>query len=218
MGKFFTTLILLGGIAGVFVVTKDYFASQKVKSNPWIEDLRKLIVKQSADEELTQVEDPWFADEGRFFRILSLMYETERGKYSAAETLLSAASAGLRPGEAKMVAESLLESYQLAKQLGVFDEPNNLLLMERGEAPVATSKGWEEEKLAVGHRVSPVLAPEASRSLVNLVLMPESLRDMQSDKVTSFTTDTIKKWRSENIITPESADAIAQIIMPASAR
>ncbi len=216
MGKFFTTIIILAGIIAGGLLIRERIVDDKAKANPFIDAIRELITKQSEDQKLLDVEDPWFADEGRFFKILSLMNETRRAKYSLEDTVLSASTSGsgIKAGEAKMIANSMMESYEIAERLGVFKEPNNLLLLERGEAPVASAKGWEDEKLAVGHRISPLLAPEAARSLVNLTLMPEAMRDMQGLNVTGFTTDTIKKWRVENLITNESAEAIARIVAP----
>jgi hypothetical protein len=216
MGRFISFLIVVAGLVAAGILVQQYLVTEKAKLNPHISALRGLISKQSQEQELTQVEDPWFADEGRFFRILGIMHETEQDKYELDSTLLTAAtgSSGVRPGEAKMIVDALMESYQLAKTLGVFADTNNLLLLDRGEAPVATARGWEDEKLSVGQRISPLLAPEAARSLVNLILMPESMRDLQGIKVTDFTTDNIKKWRAENIITPLSAEAIAEIVLP----
>lgn len=215
MGRLFTTLVLLGGIAGVFFVVRDYFAEQKVRTNPWVEKMRDVISPTLKPSMEPDSEDPWFPDEGRFFSLLAMMHETERGKYELETTLASAVNVA-KPGVSRMIQDSLLEGYRTARSLGVFNEPANLLAMERGDAPVATVQGWEDEKLTVGHRVSPLLAPEAARSLANLVLMPEAVRDMQRADTTTFTLDTIKTWRKEDLITPESAEAIAEVVMPKS--
>jgi hypothetical protein len=143
-----------------------------------------------------------------------MMHEAERGKYNVQDTLNSAAGAAPGAGQSKMIADTLMENYQLAQRLGVFDEPANVLAMERGDAPVATVAGWEDEKLAVTHRVSPLLAPEAARSLANLILIPEALRDAQLPGAIGFTTDTIKKWVKEGLISPVSAEAIADVVLP----
>lgn len=213
MGRFFTTLVIFGGIVSVFFVARDYFAAQKIRTNPWVQDMRDVISQTLKPSVEPDAEDPWFADEGRFFSLLAMMHEVERGKYDLESTVGSAVNVA-KPGVARMIADSLKESYQTAKTLGVFKEPGNLLAMERGDAPVATAAGWEEEKLTVGHRVSPLLAPEAARSLANLVLMPESVRDMQQVGSTTFTLETIKLWRKEELISPESAEAIAEIVLP----
>lgn len=209
MGRFLTTVIIGLGIAGLFFVAQDYFAEQKVKKNPWVEEIRYLITHAQEKEAEGSANDPWFTDEGRFFSLLAAMHETERTKYDLENTLMSATS-GLPA--AKLVQESLLANYEMAKTLGVFNQPTNLLAMENGDAPVATARGWEDHKLAVGHRISPLLAPEAAKALVNMLLMPEALRDMQVVDAGGFTLETVKKWSQEKLISPESAEAIAELV------
>jgi len=209
MGRFLTTIIIGLGIAGLFFVARDYFASQKLKKNPWIEDIRYLVTHAQQKEAEGGTNDPWFVDEGRFFTLLASMHETERTKYDLESTLMSACS-GIP--SSKLVQESLLANYAMAKTLGVFNQPSNLLAMENGDAPVATARGWEDHKLVVGHRISPLLAPEAAKSLVNMLLMPEALRDLQTVDAGGFTLETVKKWAQERLISPESAEAIAELV------
>ena len=64
----------------------------------------------------------------------------------------------------------------------------------------------------MGHVLSPVVAPEAALSLANLVLMPKRMRDMQNEDLTGFSPEMSKKWLSERIITPESHQAILEIL------
>jgi len=209
MGRFFTTVIIGLGIAGLFFVARDYFADQKVKKNPWVEEIRYLVTEAQEKELEGATNDPWFTDQGRFFTLLAMMHETERTKYDLEGTLMSACS-GI-PGS-KLVQESLLANYAMAKTLGVFNQPTNLLAMENGDPPVATARGWEDHKLVVGHRISPLLAPEAAKSLANMLLMPEALRDLQVVDAGGFTLETVKKWNQEKIIGPESSEAIAELV------
>ncbi len=209
MGRFFTIVVISLGIAGAFFVARDYFEAQKQKKNPWVEEIRVLVNDAQQKEREGAANDPWFADEGRFFTLLAILHETERTKYDVESTLMAACS-GIPAS--KLVQESLLANYALAKTLGVFNQPTNLLAMENGESPVATARGWEDHKLVVGHRISPLLAPEAAKSLVNMLLMPEALRDLQVVDAGGFTLETVKKWNQEKIIGPESSEAIAELV------
>ncbi|MBL9113674.1 MAG: hypothetical protein JNJ83_01610 [Verrucomicrobiaceae bacterium] len=210
MGKLISFLIILGGLVGAYFVITEHFADHRVKGNPWIAQINEQVSK-SKQGDLSSVS----VDEagGRLWRVLSLMHEAERGKYSLADTV-NAAVGGVKPGEAKMIVEALLENFDTAKTFGIFDEPKNLLLMDQGLAPIATSKGWEDEKMGVGHRVSPLLAPEVAGSLANLLVMPEVFRNTLSLKPVGFTIDTVRKWSNEKLIVPESAQAIAEVVEP----
>jgi hypothetical protein len=197
-----------------FFVLKDHFAEQRVKTNPWMGQMRNLLEDQAKSRDLLNVENPWYAEEGTFYKLLSLMYEANRDKYDPEETLATACNGTVNPALAKLIVESMIGNFTLAKQMGVFEETTNILQLENGSAPVAAAIGWEDEKLLVGHRVSPVLAPEAASSLVNLVLMPETYRDLQEAAAHGFDIDKVKKWRLANVITPESADAIVGTFPP----
>jgi uncharacterized protein YneF (UPF0154 family) len=209
MGRLFTVIVIGLGIAGLFFVARDYFEEQKVKKNPWIEEIRYLVTGAQEKDAEGSVNDPWFADEGRFFSLLAMMHETERTQYDLENTLMSACS-GIPASQ--LVQDALLNNYQLAKTFRVFDQPTNLLAMENGDPPVAVARGWEDHKLVIGHRISPLLAPEAAKSLVNMLLMPEALRDLQVVDAGGFTLETVKKWSLEKLIVPESAEAIAELV------
>ena len=213
MSRFIGFLIILAGMAGCYFVYQDYAEKQKDKHNHWADDIRALIHEHASEARLDGKEEAWFASNSSFFRIIGLMHEAEHHKYSVAETVkLATSGAGMTPGVAKMVADLLIENHRIAQQLGVYDDLQNMLRMERGEAPVSAAKGWEDEPLAVGYLLSPLVAPEAARSLVNLVLMPKSMRDMQTDDLVGFTPDMSKKWLNERIITPDTHQAILTIL------
>ena len=213
MSRFIGFLIILAGMAGCYFVYQDYAEKQKDKHNHWADVFRALIHEHASEARLDGKEEAWFASNSSFFRIIGLMHEAEHHKYSVADTVkLATSGAGMTPGVAKMVADLLVENHRIAQQLGVYDDLQNMLRMERGEAPVSAAKGWEDEPLAVGYLLSPLVAPEAARSLVNLVLMPKSMRDMQTDDLVGFTPDMSKKWLNERIITPDTHQAILTIL------
>lgn len=213
MSRIVSFLIILGGIVGVYFAYLDFASKQKDRHNHWVEDIRALMRDFSAEGAAAVKDEGVLVNETSFFRILGLMHEAEQHKYSAAETVKAASSGyGVRSGEAKMAADMLIENYHIATHLGIFNDLASTMRLVSGEAPMAQASGWEDEPLAVGCIVSPLIAPEACRSLANLVLMPTTLRDLQTDDLGSFTPDMAKKWLVEHIITPESHHAIMDIL------
>ncbi len=205
MSRFIGFLIIVGGFVGVYFLYEDYAAKRKSAHNRWVDDIKPLIAEHFPNPALDGSEDGWFASESSFFRILGLMKEAETHKYNAFDTVKAACtSAGAAPGVGRMMADELEENYKIAKELGVFDDLANRLRLERGEAPMCKAKGWDGEPLKVGYILPHTLAPEASRSLVNMVLMPKGMRDMQTDEPVSFTISMAKKWLSERVINPQS--------------
>ena len=215
MSRFFGFLIILGGLVGAFFVYQDYAAKTKERRNVSAEEIRRIIASSLKLDVSEDSESPWFANEGALYRILGHLHTADKSNYSITDTLRSAVSgSGARTGEAKLMVEMLENNYEIAKKLDVFDDLSNVLKMEDGRAPIAKSKGWEDELLGVGHVLSPVLAPEASTSLANLVLMPSVARDMQTDDLNGFGYEHAKKWLSEQIITPESMQVIVERLDP----
>lgn len=213
MNRTIEALVIVGGLVGAYFVYQDYAAKQKEKHNHFAGDVGRIIREQREESQMEDQKGPWFADDSAFYHILALIHDGERHKYAPADTVRNGVTfSGLRPGEGKMVTDMLTENYRIAKQMGVFDDLSNVLRLERGEAPVCKAKGWEEEPLAVGRLLSPLVAPEASLSFANLVLMPKTVRDLQSNDLSGFTPDLAKKWLAERIITPESHQAILDIL------
>jgi hypothetical protein len=211
MSKFIGFLIILGGLVGSYFAYQEYAEKQRDKHNHWADNIHALIREHSSSAGLDGKDDSWMSTDASFFRILGLMHEAEHHKYSVADTVkLATSGSGSGPGEARLIADMLLENHRLARQLGVYDDLSNMLRMERGEAPISQAKGWENEPLCIGYILSPVIAPEASRSFVNMVLMPKGICDMQTDDLTGITPELAKKWLTERIITPETHQAIIE--------
>jgi hypothetical protein len=140
---------------------------------------------------------------------MAFLRHAEENGYSVSDTLRKGVEGtSARPGEGRMISDLLNENYRVLKQLDVFDELGNLLKMERGQAPVAKAAEWEDEEVVVGYVLSPLHAPEAAYSLANLLLLPESARNMQTEALVNFSPEIAKKWLVERIITPESHQMI----------
>ncbi len=206
-------LIVLGGFFGAFMVYKDYAKQEKKRRNIHAEQVRLLIADTVKSGTLKGDEDFTRTPEAPLFRCLALLRQSEEDGYSPSDTALTASTGtGVRSGAAKVMADRINENYALAKKLGVFDELSNVLRMERGLAPIAHAKGWEDQQLTVSHILSPVVAPEAAHSLANLVLVPEIIRDMQSDDIGAFSFELSKKWLVDGLIAPETHQEIVAIL------
>jgi hypothetical protein len=213
MGKTGGFLIVLLGLLGAFFIAKDKLAERKENTNPWVARLKPIIEALAKPEVSADSEAPWYDGQADFMALLAMMHRCESNNFPLDKTFTAAVSTvGQRSGAQRMIVENMLDNYALAKTLGVFKDPANLLRMERGDPPYAKSGGWEEELVVSGHKLSPIIAPEAASSLVNLVLMPEAARDMQTHEVRGFTNEHIKKWREEGVISPASAKDLYDII------
>ena len=217
MGKLFSFLIILGGLAGCYFVYQDYAAKTKEKRNSAADEIARLVDLQCRQEVSAEAEDASVISEGNLFRIMALLKNSEENGYSTSDTLRKAVdSTSARPGERRMIADMLSENYRVLKQLDVFDELGNVLKMENGTAPVARAPEWEDERVVVGYLLSPLHAPEASHSLANLILLPESARNMQTAALGTFNQEIAKKWLVERIITPESHQLILALMQDKS--
>lgn len=204
MNKLIGFLIIVGGLVGGYMLYLDYSAKEKDRRNPSADEIRRIIAGTLKPQNLSQQEDPWYANESSVFRIMAYLYQAEQEHYSVGETLKTATGgSGARPGQAKIIADTLEENYAIGKKLGIF-ELSNVLKMRDGMNPTAKAKGWEDERIVVGHLLTPIIAPEASRSLANLIIMPAAVRDMQSDDLAGFTLEQSKKWLADQIIVPDS--------------
>lgn len=194
---------------------QDYAAKEKERRNPSADEIRRVIAETLKPQNLAHTEDPWFASEAALFRILAYLHTAEQEKYSVGDTIDAALSgSGARPGEAKIISNMIEENYALARKFGIFNELSNIMKMRDGFNPTAKAKGWEDERIVAGHLLTPTIAPEAARSLANLVLMPVSVRDMQSDDLAGFTSEQSKKWLAERIIEPASQKIVDERLNP----
>lgn len=205
MNKLIGLLIIIGGLSGGYILYKDYSAKEKDRRNPSADEIRRIIADTLKPQDLASKEDPWYASEAAVFRILAYLHTAEQEHYSVGETIKTAVSgSGARAGQGKIITDMLEENYAIAKKLGIFEELSNIMKMRDGMNPTAKSKGWEDERVVVGHLLTPIIAPEAARSLANLVIMPAAVRDMQSDELAGFSLEQSKKWLAEHIIVPDS--------------
>ncbi len=210
MGKILVFLLFLGAGIGVYKIYEDYKLKQKEERNIWPQHVASIMKLHTARQTLNgQI----FGGESSFFQLLYLAYQIERDGYPLLDTLKRGASmAGADASEAPLMAAALLDNLSRARKLGAFNDPANLPKMERGENPVATSPGWEDERLTVGYKLSPLFGAELSTTLSNMVVMPEPIRDMQTDLMPPEAQTLSSQWLAARMISPECANAIREKI------
>ncbi len=210
MGKILVFLLFLGAGIGVYKIIGDYKTKQKAARNVWPDRLAAIMKLHSAKNTLS---GDIFGGESSFFQLLYMAYQIERDGYPLLDTLKRGASqGGADANEAPLMTAALLDNLSRARSLGVFNDPANLPKMERGEPPLATATGWEDEHLAVGYKISPLLGAELSVTLPNMVIMPASIRDMQTDLTPPEAQTLTGQWLGARMISPESANAIREKI------
>jgi hypothetical protein len=155
-----------------------------------------------------------YGTESSFLQLLYFCYQIDQDGYPLLDTLKRGASMGGADGtEAPLMAAAVLDNYNRARStFGVFQDPANLLKMERGDPPIAISPGWEDELLVVGYKISPLLGAELSATLPNMVIMPESVRNMQTDLTPPEAHALNANWLGARMISPECSTAITEKI------
>lgn len=211
MGKVLVFLLFLGAGFGVYKIFEEYKAKQKASRNLW-PDRMAAIMRLHASKTLMSGEI--LGNQASFLQLVYLAYQAEQDGYPVLDTLRSAyGMAGMDNNEGPLVSSAVFDNLTRARQLGAFQDPANLPRMERGDPPVANAPGWEGEPLVVGYKISPVLGAELSAVLPNLVIMPESARDMQTDLLPPEAKTLVNQWLSIRMISPEAATAIREKIL-----
>jgi hypothetical protein len=211
MGRIFVFLLFLGAGYGTYQIFLDYKAKQKEERNVWPSKLSGLMSLHSSRKLLA---GELFGTESSFLQLLYLCYQIDQDGYPLLDTLKRGASmGGADSTEAPLMAASILDNYNRARStFGVFQDPANLLKMERGDPPIAISPGWEDELLVVGYKISPLLGAELSATLPNMVIMPESVRNMQTDLTPPEAHALNANWLGARMISPECSTAITEKI------
>jgi hypothetical protein len=210
MGRILVFLLFLGAGYGVYQVFLDHKAKQKDERNMWPNKLAGLMALHSSKKLLS---GELLGSQESFFQLLYMAYQIEQDDYPLLDTLKRGASlSGADATEAPLMAAAVLDNLTRARSFGIFQDPANLLKLERGESPIATAPGWEDEELVVGYKMSPLLGSELSATLPNMVIMPESVRNMQTDLTPPEAQTLTSQWLGARMISPECATAIREKI------
>ncbi len=211
MGKVLVFLLFLGAGFGVYKVYEDFKAKQKASRNLWPDRLAAIMRLHGSKTLLT---GEVLGNQASFLQLIYLAYEVEQDGYPVLDTLKTAANlAGADNNEGPLMATAVFDNLTRARKLGAFQDPANLPRMERGDPPLANAPGWEGESLVVGYKIPPTLGAELSAILPNMMIMPESARDMQTELLPPESTTLVNQWLSIRMISPEAATAIREKLM-----
>jgi len=200
--KFFLFLLLIAaGITGYFYYQKATLEREEhFWTNQCKEPLTALVRPSSEGIE---------PDEAAFFKFLLVLHKAQAAKMDLSKIFTSACTElGVGDDATSVYWESVNTDFTTANDLKIFDDPDNLINLERGDSPVITNSDWKGEKLGLLQIVPPLLAPEASKSLANLVLVPEIVRNATPQTVTSTVVDRSYQLMSHGIVTRTSHDHI----------
>lgn len=204
--KTLATLLILAALYGSYELIVEHQAKVRQSKNPWVTRLAPLIKLHTAKQVQSEK-----ASEASYLAIIYHAWDATENGYSSLDTVKqAAAAAGAESAEAARIGAAIHENVQIAKSMGVFSNAANAMKMERGEPPVIYLKGWEDERLVMSNILSPLLAPEAGFALPNLRLVPESIRDMTTERVNAATVELARKWSNDKIIYPETYRAILE--------
>ncbi|MBX7210938.1 MAG: hypothetical protein K1X78_21715 [Verrucomicrobiaceae bacterium] len=207
--KILATVLIVAALYGSYVLFMEHQERQRQSRNPWVARMAPLIKLHLGPGSGAGVADGAKAGESTYLAIVYQAWEAAENGYNATDTVKqAAAAAGADAGEVGRIGSSVHENMQFAKSMGVFSSPPNAMKMERGEPPVITAKGWEDEPLVVTNILSPVLAPEAAFAIPNLRLVPESVRNITTERVNAATVELARKFLNERVIYPETRRAI----------
>lgn len=211
MGRILIILLFLGAGYGTYQIFLDYKSKQKEERNQWPNKLSPIIALHTSKKLLA---GELFGNQSSFLQLLYLCHQIDQDGYPLLDTLKRGASlSGADATEAPLLAAAILDNYNRARSnFGIFQDPANLLKLERGEPPTALSPGWEDELLVVGYKISPLLGAELSATLPNMVIMPESVRNMQTDLTPPEAQYLISLWLGARMISPECSTAVTEKI------
>jgi hypothetical protein len=211
IGRLLVFFLFLGAGYGVYQAFLEFKARQKEERNQWPSRVASVMTLHSSKKLLA---GELKGNQSSFLQLLYFCHQIDQDGYPLLETLKKGASiGGLDTIEAPLLAAAVLDNYNLARNtFGVFQDPANLLKLERGEPPIAISPGWEDELLVVGYKLSPLLGAELSATLPNMVIMPESVRNMQTDLTPPEAQTLNTQWLGARLISPECSNAISEKI------
>jgi len=210
MGKLLVFLLFIGAGIGVYKMLEEHKEKQRLERNTWPQQIANVMRFHVSQNTLS---GEIIGGESSFLQLIYLAYQVERDGFPLLDNVTrGAVLAGAGTTEAPLIAVSVLENLQRAKALGLFQDPSNALKMERGERPTATAPGWEEELACVGFKLSPLFGAELSATLPNMVLMPEAIRNMQTDVTPPDADRLISLWLSNRMVSPECATATREKI------
>lgn len=199
-------LIVMAGLyAGWLLVQQN---RQEKEEKYWVKELATRLQKVTGSQSSRDPE----TNEAPLFRLVYFLYKADNAKMDMPKLINEACEEiNLDSNAASVLLENLMDDLNAAKRFEVFNDPINLMNLERGDTATIAGGGWKGEKLAVAQQISGLLAPEAAQCAANLVLVPAMVRDAWDDSVTHFTVERAYVLQRAHFISKESYDRIAAL-------
>lgn len=202
MRTFLVLLVAVGILCGWLILQRN---NREREDQYWRSELKNHLKAMQMDPAATQPE----VRESNMFKLLIFLHEAEVAKVEIPKLVEEyGLEAGMDDTMWGMIRDAVQTDMETAKGFGIFDEPSNLMKLERGEAPVITSGPWKGQKVAVAQIISGLLAPEAAQSLPNLVVVPAIVRDAWSEVVTTSTVDIAYNLQRNRFMSKESLERV----------
>ena len=145
--RFFLTLLIVSGVVSGAFLLRDKREAMQMQA--WAVQLMPFV--KPLTDGTQNAAAPALPDEASFFYLLCMLYTLEQHRLDLRHVLQETCSRlGMLGEKADLVQETLLENYETAKRFHMFDEPSNLVKLERGEPVPIQVRGWEGELSAVG--------------------------------------------------------------------
>jgi hypothetical protein len=205
--RFFLTILIVCGLVSAAFLLRDKRAAMQLQA--WSVQLMPFV--KPLTDGTQNAASPALPDEAAFFKLLCMLYTLEQQRLDLRHILQETCSRlGMLGEKADLVQETLLENYETAKRFHMFDEPSNIVKLERGEPVPIQFSGWEGELSAVGQIVPSSLAPEVANCLPNLVLLPAAARDAQDGSIGAQTQEHARNLSRCGFLDRMTLDTIMQ--------
>ncbi|WP_157211051.1 hypothetical protein [Verrucomicrobium spinosum] len=197
-------IVAVGMYSGWILLQRD--RAKKVEDG-WALQCSKVLDSQANGRVVTAA--PGSPDEGAYFKILHFLRKAEMdGRDLHAMVGTACEKIGITGEKRGLIQDALIANYETARKLKVFDDPMNMVRLEQGQAALIALVGWQGEPVAVGVVIPPTHAPELSNHLINLVLLPSSVRDSQTGRLTREMTDAARKFEHAGALPKSTLDSI----------
>jgi|GEM_PF-3516539 len=116
---------------------------------------------------------------------------------------------GCKSVRSQLIYRQLKENLKRCEEYGLFEENSAALdMMATGRSPKVAKGAFKGEKLVVAFNVSPVLAREGRNAISNATIVPESIRALSDEVVTSKIYSTTQALERAEVIERASWERI----------
>ncbi|MDB4312648.1 hypothetical protein N9920_00575 [Akkermansiaceae bacterium] len=115
----------------------------------------------------------------------------------------------VEPLRAKAQRASLIRNRVILERLGCIDEAG-LAKLRKGNAPTITKGPYAGEIVTGDHIIPRSVCPELDNKLYNLEMMPLTLNQRKSAKITQRQIDLARRWNQDGLLSDEGLGAVVK--------